>query len=146
MLTHNELIESWKEDSKLDPANLLDVMYRHPILHSKYLEILQDYKLNQRRLVLKLQKERQFMTRYYNGELTKEELDAAGLKQYLFKRPLKSEMETLIEADESIQRIQEQINYMDTLISSAESIMRDIGNRYYLFRNLVEHTKYLAGG
>lgn len=145
MLNHTELMESWLEDSKLNPTLLLDQMYSHPILHSKYLQVLQEYKLNQRKLVLKLQKERQFMTRYFNGELTKEELDERELKQYQFRKPMKSEMETLLDADPGIQKIQEQINYLDVLISSAESIMKDIGNRYFLFRNLVEHTRFLSG-
>lgn len=145
MLNHTELMESWAEDSKLNPTLLLDQMYSHPILHSKYLQVLQEYKLNQRKLVLKLQKERQFMTRYFNGELTKEELDERELKQYQFRKPMKSEMETLLDADPGIQKLQEQINYLDVLISSAESIMKDIGNRYFLFRNLVEHTRFLSG-
>lgn len=85
------------------------------------------------------------MTRYFNGELTKEELDERELKQYQFRKPMKSEMETLLDADPGIQKLQEQINYLDVLISSAESIMKDIGNRYFLFRNLVEHTRFLSG-
>ena len=144
-MNHNDLMESWATDSKLNPTMLLEQMYAHPILHSKYLQILQDYKLNQRRLVLKLQSERAFMTRYYNGELSKEELEAADLKQYLFKRPLKSELEGLLDASPTIQKLQEQLHYLEILISSAESIMKDIGNRYYLFRNLVEHTRFLSG-
>jgi hypothetical protein len=120
-------------------------MYSHPMLHSKYLQILLDYKVRQRNLTLKFQKQRQFKTRYYNGELTKEELDLAELKQYQFKKPLKSEMETLLDADPELQLIQEQVLYLESLIQSADSIMKDIGNRYFLFKHIIEQNKFLAG-
>ena len=55
MFTHEELMEQWTTDTKIDPTELLDAMYNHPKLHSKYLNILQDYKINQRKLTLKYQ-------------------------------------------------------------------------------------------
>lgn len=145
MLNHTELMESWASDAKIDPTQLLERMHRHPMLHSKYLTILQTYKLQSRKLLLKYQRQKQFKMKYYNGELTKPELDAAGLTQYQYKRPLKSEMETLLEADPELQLIQEQVLYTETLTSSAESILKDITNQYYLYRNIIEQTKFLAG-
>jgi len=145
MLNHDELMKMWESDCRIDSNKLLETMYSHPMLHSKYLQILLDYKVRQRKLTLKFQKQRQFKTRYYNGELTKEELDSAELKQYQFKKPLKSEMETLLDADHELQMIQEQVLYLESLIQSADSIMKDIGNRYFLFKHIIEQNKFLAG-
>lgn len=138
-------MESWNKDCNIDRTDLLSAMYSFPILHSKYLTILQSYKVNVRKLTLKFQKLRLLKQRYYNGELTKEELDGLGWDQYLFKRPLKAELETLIDADSEIQILQEKILYIQSLVESTEMIMKDISNRYYLFKNLVEYEKFLAG-
>lgn len=138
-------MDSWKEDSAIEQTSLMNMLYRHPMLHSKYLTILQGYKISMRKSTLKYMSLKSTKTRYYNGELTKEELDARGWKQYLFKKPLKNEMESLLNADEDLQKIQEQILYLETLISSSESIMKDIGNRYYLFKTMVEYEKFQAG-
>lgn len=146
MLTHEQLMESWSTDCKIDPTALLERMYRHPLLHSKYLTILQGYKVQQRKLTLKYQKNRLQKTRYFNGELTQEELQELGWKQYLFRKPMKSEMETLIDADSDLQLMQEQILYIETLIQSSESILKDLGQQYFLYKSIIDQTKFLNGG
>lgn len=145
MLSHTELMENWRIDSVVDETNLMNELYKHPMKHSKYLTLLQGYKVKLRKNTLKYMKLRGLKVRYYNGELTKEELDANGWKQYLFKRPLKSEMEALLEADVDLQMIQEQTLYVESLVQSCESILKDIGNRYYLFKTMVEYQKFLGG-
>lgn len=145
MLTHDQLMESWDKDCRIIQTELLDRMYRHPLLHSKYLTILQNYKVQQRKLTLKYQRNRLQKTRYFNGELTKEELDNLEWKQYLFRKPMKAEMETLLDADKDLQLLQEQILYIETLIQSSESILKDLGNQYFLFKNIIEQTKFLSG-
>lgn len=145
MITHEQLLEEWKADSTIDQTRLMPTMYNHPVLHSKYLTYLMGYKLQLRKLLMKYQKQKVFKQRYYNGELTREELNSAGLQQYLFKKPLKSEMESLLDADSDLQLIQEQSLYVESLIYSCESILKDISNRYYLFKNLVEYEKFQSG-
>jgi hypothetical protein len=145
MLNHDELIQLWTEDCKIDRTKLLERMYQSPILHSKYLTILQTYKVKIRTLTLKYQKLRMLKTRYYNGELDKAELDKQGWLQYLYKKPLKSELESLLDADGELQTIQEQILYIETMISTTESIMKELTNQHYLYKNIIEQQKFLAG-
>lgn len=145
MLTNEELMKSWETDCKIDRTDLLSVMYSHPILHSKYLTYLQDYKIGLRKIMAKYQSQRVLRQRYYNGELTKEILDAQGWDQYLVKRPMKAEMEALLDASPDLQLLQEKSLYIESLVQSCESIMKDINSRYFLFKNLVEFTKFEAG-
>jgi len=145
MLDHNELIAQWTEDCKIDRTQLLERMYQAPILHSKYLTILQTYKVKIRSLTLKYQKLRQTKIRYYNGEMDKSELDRLDWKQYLYKKPLKSELESLLDADADLQVIQEQILYIETMISTTESIMKELTNQHFLYKNIIEQQKFLAG-
>jgi hypothetical protein len=145
MLDHEQLLTEWETDCKVPSDALLERMYRHPILHSKYLGYLQSYKISSRKVTLRYQKLRLLKTRYYNGELSEEELIENNLKQYLYKRPLKSEMESLLDADADLQKLQEQILYIETLIQSTEAIMKELTNQHYLFKNIIEQTKYLTG-
>lgn len=145
MLNHDELIEQWTNDCKIDRTKLLERMYQAPILHSKYLTILQTYKIKIRSLTLKYQKLRALKTRYYNGELDKTELEFNKWSQYLYKKPLKSELESLLDADSDLQVIQEQILYIETMIGTTESIMRELTNQHYLYKNIIEQQKFLAG-
>lgn len=145
MLTNEELMKSWETDCKIDRTDLLSVMYSHPILHSKYLTYLQDYKIGLRKIVAKYQSQRVLRQRYYNGELTKEILDTQGWDQYLVKRPIKSEMEALLDASPDLQLLQEKSLYIESLVQSCESILKDINSRYFLFKNMVEYEKFLAG-
>ena len=145
MLSSEELMKEWSVDCKIDQTQLLERMGRHPLLHSKYLTYLQTYKVKMRSMTLKYQKQRQLKTRYYNGELGQEELTVLNLKQYQYSKPLKSAMESLLDADSDLQLIQEQILYIETLVSASESILKDIGNQYFLFKNIVEYQKFQAG-
>jgi hypothetical protein len=85
------------------------------------------------------------MTKYYNGEMDEAELLGYKLKQYLYKKPLRSEMESLLDADESLQLIKEKILYVETMVQACESILKDIGNQYYLFKSIVDQNKFLSG-
>ncbi len=145
MLKPDELLQQWSVDSKIDSTKLLERMYQTPILHSKYLTILQTYKIKNRTLLLKYQKLRQTKIRYYNGEMDKLELDKLEWKQYQYKKPLKSELESILDADSDLQVIQEQIMYVETLISTTESIMKEMSAQHFLFKSIIEQQKFLAG-
>ena len=145
MLTNEELMAEWAIDCKIDQSKLSERMSSHPILHSKYLTHLQTYKIRLRTLSLKYMQRRQIMTKYYNGEMDEDELNANDLKQWLYKKPLKSEMESLLDADSSLQLIKERILYTETMVQASESILKDIGNQYYLFKSIVDQNKFLSG-
>lgn len=145
MLTNEELMSGWEEDCKIDQTRLSERMSSHPIRHSKYLTYLQTYKIKLRTLSLQYQKRRQVMTKYYNGEMDEAELLGYKLKQWLYKKPLRSEMESLLDADESLQLLKEKILYVETMVQACESILKDIGNQYYLFKSIVDQNKFLSG-
>lgn len=135
----------WEADSTIDQTQLMQTMYGHPMLHAKYLGYLQGYKVSLRSQTFKYMTLKGVKTRYYNGELTKAELDERGWPQYQFRKPTKIEMESLLNADADLQKIQEQILYTESLVQSTELIMKDISNRYFLFKNMVEYEKFQAG-
>ena len=145
MLTHDQLMDEWAQDCQIDRTDLMSTMYSHPILHSKYLTHLQTYKHGLRKCIMKYQSQRLLRQRYFNGEMTKEMLAEQGWQQYLNKRPMKAEMESLLDASPDLQLLQEKSVYIEGLVQAVESIMKDINSRYFLFKNLVEYEKFQAG-
>jgi len=145
LLNHEELMAEWEKDCGIDREDLRHTMYEHPMLHSKYLGHLMVYKVTLRKYTIKYQTQRLIRQRYYNGEMTKEHLDKHGWQQYLHKRPLKSEMETLIDSSPEIQELEEKSLYTKAMIEACESILKDINSRYYLFREIVTYEKFKAG-
>ena len=145
MKNHDELMIEWEKDCNIDRSDLMSTMYSHPILHSRYLGYLMTYKVSLRKCVMKYQSMRLLRQRYFNGEMTKEMLDEQGWLQYQNKRPLKSEMESLLDASPDLQILQEKSLYLESLVASVESIMKDINSRYFLFKTIVEMTKFEAG-
>lgn len=142
---HEILISEWQEDSKIDRTKVLEEMYRWPLVHSKYLDKLQSYKIKIRKRLIKYEKVKALKTKYYNGEMSKEELDEQGWKQYLLAKPLKTQLETILAGDSDLQKIKEEMEYINILIESCESIMKEIHSRNFMFKNIVEMKKFEAG-
>jgi len=142
---HESLIAEWTADSKIDRTKLLEEMYRSPIIHSKYISKLQEYRIKLRKRLMKLASLRALKVRYFNGELSEEELIVNKWKPYQFKRPLKSEMDSYLSADADLQKIENDIEYLQILIQTCESIMKEIHSRNFVFKTIVEYTKFEAG-
>jgi hypothetical protein len=145
MLNHEELMEQWNSDCILDRSNLLNTMYSHPMLHSKYLTHLLGYKVTLRKYTKKYQTQRMVRQRYFLGEMTKEHLLEHGFLQYLGKKPLKSEMEVLIDSSPEIQDLEEKSLYVQSLIEASESILKEINSRTFLMRSMVDYEKFTSG-
>lgn len=145
MLNHEELISLWENDSKIERTNLTENLFSHPMLHCKYLGHLQIYKNSLRKVLAKYQTTKAMRQKYFNGEMTKDELEENGLQQFLFKRPLKAELESLLDASPDLQKLQEQATYFEMMISSCESIIKEINSRVFLYRSIIDYVKFESG-
>ncbi|UTS52012.1 hypothetical protein [Synechococcus phage BUCT-ZZ01] len=146
MLNHEELIEMWKKDCVINPLRLSEELYKQPLLHSKYLEMLQAMKIKIRSLHRSFDKMREVKIRYYSGHLTKEELDHYKWDQYQYTVPTKTKMESLLDADTDLQTIREKIEYIKIMAETCESIMREISARGFNLKSVIEWEKFQGGG
>jgi len=140
-----EIKEMWKEDCKIDPTRIVDVMVGIPNLHSKYLDILSSLKLKYRKADSDLLRLRRNKVRYYRGEMTKGELDRLGWEQWQGVKPLKSDLEDLITTDEDIILKQDQIEYFKVCMDTVEMIMRSIHSRGYDMGTLTKYLIFQSG-
>lgn len=139
------LKEEWEKDCQIDRDRLDESSIRTANLHQKYLNILTDYRLR----LFKLEKEflemKGLRSRYYMGQLTKDELTEKSWQQYQYKTPLKSELERLLETDDHLLSILDRQSYIKICFEYTEEIMKSLRERNWQIRNAIEFIKFQAG-
>jgi len=142
----DELDEMWKNDSKVDQTNLGRAAARVPELHAKYIHLLSKTKLQLRKAETDFLRLRKLKKSYYSGELSQAELDELGWEQYLHNRPLKNEMNDVINSDDDIIKILDKAEYLKTILYHLEQIIRSINSRTWDIKSAIEWEKFQNGG
>jgi len=142
----NELQDMWAEDCKIDQTNLGRSAARVPELHAKYLNMLTSVRLQFRKTETEYLRMRKLKTRYFRGELTREELTDLGWEQYLNNRPLKNEIDDVLQTDDDIIRSIDRLEYYKTLMFQLEQILKSINSRTWDIKSSIEWYKFTNGG
>ena len=141
----DELKEMWAEESVIVQTDLTRESLRSPHLHSKYLDILINAKMRAAAYRHDLARLHLLKSRYWKGELTKEELAEQGWPQYQYNKPLKSEVDGMLDADAECIKIKTKIEYLELMIFQLDSIMNAIKSRGWDIRNAIDFLKYQSG-
>jgi hypothetical protein len=141
-----EIQDMWAEDCKIDQTNLGRSAARVPELHAKYLNMMSSVRLQYRRAEVEYLRVQKLKVRYYRGELSKEELTALGWEQYLNARPLKNEMDVVINSDDDIIRLVDKLEYLKTVMYQLEQIIKSINSRTWDIKSSIEWYKFTNGG
>jgi|TARA_S200002703_G_scaffold159199_2_gene171843 hypothetical protein len=145
MITLKQLQDEWAADSKIDELNLGSESTKTPILHSKYLNHLTNFKLHQQKVESQRKLIRQYKWKYFRGELSKEELEVLKWEQYLGPQPLKNEMNDFIDSDSDMIKLDDKIHYIKTCVFQCETIMKSLNSRTWDIKNAVEWEKFTNG-
>lgn len=140
-----ELQAEWEKDSKIDQTNLGNEAANTPKLHSKYITLLSNAKLNMRKAESDYNNLRRKKFRYYRGEMTKVELEDEGWMQWQGVKPLKSDMDEFLQCDEDLNRIQDKLEYHKTVLYFLEQVIRSLNSRTWDIKNSIEWTKFTNG-
>jgi hypothetical protein len=144
----DQLIELWKEDSKIDDLNLDATTVKVAIMHSKYLELFSLAKLQLKQKQAKQVELKKDKWLYFNGKMTKEEMDKRGWKYDPFDgmtKPLKSDMDMYYETDGDLKKIAAQIEYQRVIVDTLEEIMSTLRWRHQTIRNILDWKRFTAG-
>jgi hypothetical protein len=145
MINLNELQEEWKSDCKIDELNLGSESTKTPELHAKYLNYLTTFKLQLRKYETHMLSLRRTKSRYFRGELSKEELEQLEWEQYLGNQPLKQEMQEYLDSDPDIIKIVDKVEYIRACLYQCEFVMKSLSSRTWDIKNAVEWTKFTNG-
>ena len=141
----SEVQEEWKKDAPIDEMNLGREATRVPVLHAKYLEILSKTKLQLRKAESDYFNTRRMKYKFYWGEMTREELESEGWVQYQGNKPLKTEMDELLQCDEQLISFEDKIEYFKTMIYTLEQIIRSLNSRTWDIKSGIEWSKFTNG-
>jgi hypothetical protein len=140
------ILTEWEVECKL--GNNLDEESRNtPSLHAKYLSYLTTAKLKYKQLEHKQKTLLHFKWLYYNGKMSKEEIEAQGWEYDPFNgiKVLKSDMNTWYESDKDLQKSEEILQYYKTIIETLKEIVDALKWRHQTIKNIIEYRKFESG-
>ncbi len=145
MATVEQIDAMWAKDCVIDRNNLTEETIKTASLHQKYLSMMMEVrnkliKYNHDYLQMK-----ELRSRYYLGELTKDELEQNGWMQYQGLKPLKSDMQTKLETDSELLKLKIKIQYLENIQYQLENILNQIKGRDWALKNHIEWLKYASG-
>ena len=140
-----EIKTSWEKDAKINENNIALESIKCSSLHAKYIGEIASHKSREIKLKSEYSKVKKIKVKYFNGEMSKEELEEYQLEQYQGKRMLKTQMDEFLAGDEDLLLILNKLDYTKTCIYVLEGIIKSIYGRSYDVRNFVESRKFELG-
>ena len=147
MMQLEDILKLWETDSVIDDVNLDETSIKGARLHSKYLELYSIAKLNLKKKELNMAHLRKDKWLYYNGKMSKEEMDARGWPYDPFSgmaKPLKSDMELFYSTDTDTMKLQGQIEYQCTIVEALKDIMYNIKWRHATIKNIITWKHFVS--
>jgi hypothetical protein len=143
-----EVLKMWKEDSIINDLKLDDTTIKMARIHSKYLELITIAKIRRKKRDLDYKILLKDKWLYYNGKLSKEQIDILQWEYDPFgglNKPLKGDMNYYYDADTDIQKTQAALEYDKVLIETLEEIMSTIRWRHQNIGNIIKWRSFEAG-
>jgi hypothetical protein len=144
-MTLDEIQDNWEIDCDIDNNHLDTESVKTAKLHAKYIRLLVDAKLRISKLRTEYLELKKTKFRYYRGELSRQELNDLGWEQWQYAKPIKNEMEQLLDGDTDIVKLKMKIEYIETMIYLLESILKSISDRTWSIKNSISFKQFLAG-
>jgi hypothetical protein len=141
----DEIQQMWEKDCEMSDNHLGEESTKTALLHSKYIKLMIQVKLKLTKARADYNLLRKNKFRYYRGEMSKDELQAAGWDQWQGIKPLKNEMDEFISGDETLVTLNSKIEYLETMGYLLESILNQIKARDWQLKNAITWKQFLAG-
>ena len=144
MINIDEIVESWREDSKIDDLNLDKENVRIPSLHSKYVGMMVDENKSLRTLIRDRAILRRLLRSYYLGKADTDDLEKLGRDQF-YEKILKNELNEYMDTDELMIRINARISTQEEKSDVLKEIIRSINSRGYQLKNAIDWHRLTMG-
>lgn len=137
--------EEWHEDAKIDQTELGNNAADASNLHAKYLDYLVKARFNVKKAENKLLEEKQLLTKYFKGLMTKDELEEYGWPQYQGPKPLKTELQEMIEANNDYIKLSNQHHYCRVTEDYLEHVIKELSNRNWNMKLCLQWIQWTNG-
>jgi hypothetical protein len=128
-----DLLDEWERDAVIDKAAPNETCADNSKLHAKYLKILARHSININESEQEYLDMRRLRTAFYEGTLTKAELDSQGWTQYLGKAPkVNAQRDQLLESDPFLMEIKKRQKVYAQIVDTCERILKEIHGREFM--------------
>lgn len=143
----DNILKMWEEDSKIGNSSLDEESRKSPSLHAKYLRLLSEAKLQLKRVEAEQKTLLKNKWLYYNGKMTKEQIDEMGWDYDPLNglKVMKGEMDYYYDSDKEIQMSEQKIAYWKTIIETLTEIVDNIKWRHQTIGNMIKWRMFEAG-
>ena len=137
----DKINEMWKKDSVIDDVMLDTASYKIPQLHQKYLTLLTEFTLLQKKKQqdLKLLQHQKWL--YYSGKAAPEVYED---KPFPYK-VMKGDVMSWVEVDEEIQKVELRLEYYKVVLRTLEEILKQIHQMSYNIKNMIQWRGFVGG-
>ena len=133
--------EMWAKDSKIDDVMLDQSSIKIPQLHQKYLTLLTEFQLLQKRKSQDLKKLQHRKWLYYSGKAAPEEYED---KPFDYK-VMKSDVPNWVSVDDDICKVEMQLDYYYAVIRTLEEILKQVHQMSYNIKNCIQWRSFVGG-
>ena len=140
-----EIEEMWAEDTNIDETNLSRESARIPKLHSKYYKLYFRAVMKMNMLKAELKTLEKDKIEYFNGSMALEDLKDRGWKPNSLKI-LRVDMDKYIQSDPDIINLCLKIDYHAGMSKFLEDIVKQLNNRNFIIKNMLDWQKFQQGG
>lgn len=140
----DEINEMWSKDCKIDEANLVGEAKRIPELHSKYYNLFFKEALRVKKLKTDMKELERAKYEYYSGSMCEEDLKERGWKPNPLKI-LKNDIDRYMQSDKDVVQLSLKIALHEERANYLESIIRQINNRNFVIKSMIDMIKFQAG-
>jgi len=140
----DEIYELWSKDCEIDQTNISNESANIPKLHNKYYAYYMQEGMKLRKMKFDLKQLNKLKMEYYKGELSMEELNEYGWEPQPLKI-LRTDVPQYIEADRDIIDLSLKIGMQEEKVDYLESIIRQINNRGFQLKTIVDWERFRTG-
>ena len=141
----DDITQEWADDSIIDETDVGPQLLNNAKLHSKYVKYMVENSVLSKKKLIEYNKLRSIKWDYYNGTMSKEELEERGWKPYLYSVKLKDGIERCLDKDDDINKLLMSKALNDESVNACTVILKELNNRTWALRAWIDYQKYLLG-
>ena len=147
MIDLKQVHDMLQKDCVIDSYQLDDTSRKTPILHSKYIQLWSTAKLELKRAEFDQKSLLKEKWLYYNGKMDQETVKEKGWVPDPFDglKILKGEMDYYYDSDPEIQKSEEKIQYLKTVIDTLTEIIDNLKWRHQTISNIIRWKQFESG-
>ncbi len=140
----DDIYNEWEKDGEIIINDLSYNGQMIPKLHNKYYKMYVDKSLLLKKNRADLKLLQKLKGEYYRGELTSDELKKYGWSPFAIKL-LKTDVQQYIDSDKDIIDLTLKIGLYEEVVAYLDSIIKQINNRNYVLKLILDFEKFKNG-